>query len=185
MVDFLYYQLYREVRDFILPFECLDNVMKMKKIALIVMVGVLSAACTTVSTTALFKPGVTAVQKQRDLDSCKIASFRSVPQTIVTQVSGGYYDAGDVRCSERKDSSKDKGGVYCRRVGQVYIPPSTTTRDVNADLRWRFVRSCLRDKGYQVVERLRACSNEAERQRAINARTLDDLVCNPDTKLDY
>jgi len=168
-----------------LPFECLDNVMKMKKISLIVMVGVLSAACTTMSTTALFKPGVTAVQKQRDLDGCKIASLRSIPQTIVTQISGGYYDAGDVRCSERKGSGKGKDGVYCRRVGQVYIPPSTTTRDVNADLRWRFVRSCLQDKGYQVVERLRACSNEAERQRAINARALDDLVCNPDTKLDY
>jgi len=158
----------------------------MKKMLFVgAVVLILTGCITPVATTALFNPGVTVAKKQRDLDQCKIASFRQVPQTVVSHVSGGYYHAGDVRCRERT-GDKDKGkGVYCERVGQVYIPPSTTMRDVNANLRWRFVRGCLEDKGYRVVEQLRGCLDAAERQRALAARSVADLVCNPDPKLDY
>lgn len=69
--------------------------MAIRKLFPIGIVSNLLTACGTISTTALFKPGATAAQKQYDLlTQCKIASLRSIPQVFTTMTSGGYYDRG-------------------------------------------------------------------------------------------
>lgn len=154
--------------------------LKMKKILCLSITGFLLAACGTMSTTALFKPGATTTQKQRDLDQCKIASFRAIPQEFTTTTSGGFYQPGDMSCRTHRN-----GRVECYRVGGMYVPPSSFTVDQNGSLRWRFVQGCLQKKGYNIINNLRPCANAADRQRAMNARNMSDMVCNPDAKLDY
>lgn len=145
----------------------------------LVALAIVLVSCGVMSQTSLFKPGTSLAQKQKDLDLCKIVSFKQVPQELVTSVSGGYYDPGYVSCVGKK------GEAVCRRIGGFYIPPTYSTVDVNKNLRWRYVQHCLQQKGYDVIVNLRPCSNDAQRQQAINAKTIKDLVCNPDSKLDY
>lgn len=154
--------------------------MNMKKLFSIVVIGAFLAACGTMSTTALFKPGTGSAQKQRDLDQCKIASLRSIPQAFITTTTGGFYDPGGVSCYSRR-----YGRTVCNRFGDIYMPPAFFTVDQNDGLRWRFVLGCLQKKGYTIVSKLPACTGRQERQRALAARTMASFTCNPDTRLDY
>lgn len=132
------------------------------------------------STTALFKPGAGGVQKQRDLDQCKIASLRSIPQAFTTMSAGGFYDPGGISCYPGRH-----GRTICNRYGDIYVPPNYFTVDQNENLRWRFVMGCLQKKGYNIVNNLRPCANQEERRYAMTARTMAAFICNPDTRLDY
>jgi len=145
--------------------------------------GALLAGCAGQSNTvALFKPGTPPAVKQADLDSCKIASFKAIPQAITTEyVGGGYYDPGMVECSR----SRHGRDVFCNRYGGYYNPPVAYTEDVNAPMRWRFVSACLAKKGYYILYNKPACKNGTDQARALAARTPSDLVCNPDVNLDY
>jgi len=152
----------------------------MKKILIVVLSAFVLTACLSSPTTSLFKPGTTFEQKQRDLDQCKIASFQKIPQTLQTNVMGGYYNSGNLKCH-----TNDKGNTSCKRVGEYYQPPTAVTFDRNDGLRWRFVKACLQEKGYGLVGNLRRCRNDAERTRAMRATKLADLVCDPEPVLDY
>jgi len=150
-----------------------------EKIAILISLFALPA-CLSTKTTVVFKPGVTHEQTQRDLDQCKIASFQKIPQTLQTHVSGGYYNSGTLKCH-----TDEKGNTSCKRVGEYYQPPTTTTFDRNDALRWRFVQACLMKKGYALANNMRRCSNDAERSQAMQARTISDLTCDPGPDLDY
>jgi len=132
---------------------------------------------------ALFKPNTPPQLKQADLDSCKIASFKAIPQAITTEyVGGGYSTPGYIECR----GHGRHGDRFCDQVGGYYTPPIAYSEDVNASLRWRFVSACLAKKGYYILYNKPACKNGADRARALSARTPDDLVCNPDASmLDY
>lgn len=153
----------------------------MKKYALIFL-GLLPllSACGLATTTALFKPNTPPAVKQADLDQCKIASFRAIPQAYTTDYVGGYYNPGYTDCSRSRH-----GNYYCSQYGGYYAPPVAFTEDMNASLRWRFVESCLRKKGYYILYNKPPCGNGADRARALRAKTPADLVCNPDINLDY
>lgn len=113
----------------------------------LVFVPVAAVAACTASEPALFihKPGVSVAGKQAALDECRIASLREIPQTVVSQTSGGYYNPGTLQCNT-------VGGITnCYRVGAVNIAPTTTTRDVNEDLRARYINRCLREKGFSLT----------------------------------
>lgn len=144
------------------------------------IISALLAACSAMSSTALFKPDASPAQKQHDLDQCKIASLRSIPQAFTTMTAGGFYDPGGVDCYPRRD-----GRMVCTRYGDVFVPPASYTVDQNEGLRWRFVMGCLQKKGYRIINQLRPCRNQEERRRAMAARTVAAFTCDPDGKLDY
>jgi len=152
----------------------------MNKILIVFSSIFVLTACFGATTIAVFKPGATVEQKQRDLDACKIASFQKIPQTLQTHVTGGYYNSGRLKCH-----TDGNGNTSCKRVGEYYQPPTATTFDRNDALRWRFVKNCLQNKGYSLANNIRRCRNNAERAQAMQATNIRDLVCDPDPKLDY
>jgi len=152
----------------------------MKRILLLVVASLALSACLSTSTTFIFKPGTPFEQKQRDLDQCKIASFQQIPQTLQTHVTGGYYHSGRLKCH-----TDEKGRTSCKRVGEYYSPPTAITFDRNDALRWRFVKGCLQEKGYSIIDNLRRCRNDGERRQAMQATNIADLVCDPEPDLDY
>ncbi|RCL01932.1 MAG: hypothetical protein JSC188_000550 [Candidatus Tokpelaia sp. JSC188] len=155
----------------------------MQNMARIFFIGINSiflAACGITSTTTLFKPGATHVQKQHDLDQCKIASLHSIPQAFTTVSTGGFYDLGDIQCYPIRQER-----MMCTRYGSGYTMPRYFSVDQNQGLRWRFMMECLQKKGYDIVNNLRACTTQEERSHAIAARTISAVTCNPDTQLDY
>jgi len=138
------------------------------------------SACLSTTTTSIFKPGTSIEQQQRDLDQCKIESFKTIPQTLQTDISGGYYNSGKLRCH-----TDEKGNTICKRVGEYYQPPTATTIDRNDALRWRFVKGCLQQKGYSIVSNMPRCRNDADRLRALQATNIADFTCEPGPDLDY
>jgi|GEM_PF-976599 len=160
------------------------NIMRKFLLSLSAFAGVclLSACAGTQNTTVLFKPNTPPAAKQADLDKCKIASFKLIPQAITTQYVGGYYDPGDMECSR---SGRHGGYMYCDQFGGFYNPPYAYTEDVNSPIRWRYVSACLQKKGYYIIYNKPPCSNGADYARAIRAHSPADLVCNPDANLDY
>lgn len=146
---------------------------------LVLLSAALLASCGLGMNVALFKPHTPTAVKQADLDQCKMASFRAIPQAYATNTVGGFYDPGDMDCHKSRH-----GRIYCDRVGGYYSPPVSYTEDMNASMRWRFVSACLGRKGYYVLNRP-PCASGAERARALGARTLADFTCDPDYSLDY
>lgn len=138
----------------------------------------LISAC-GIGNVALYKPNTPLAVKQADLDQCKMASFRSIPQAYTTNYVGGYYEPGDYSCRQTRHNK-----TRCKNVGGYYSPPVSYTEDMNAAMRWRFVSSCLARKGYRVLN-LPPCMSSAERARAQNAKRLSDFSCDPDYSLDY
>lgn len=124
--------------------------------------SVLLAACQGAGGPMLssYKPGSTYESRQADYDACKIASFREIPQTMTTEVSGGYYDPGRVQCSTIA------GITNCRRSGGIDIPARANTYDQNEGLRDRYIKRCMQAKGYALLERP-VCTSEADRRRAL------------------
>lgn len=122
----------------------------------------------------LFKPGTSFNRKQTDLDRCRIASFKAVPQALMTEVTPGYYDPGFIDCYRGHH-----GHRMCVRRGGYYTPPSSYTYDRNDGLRNRYVISCLNRKGYNVLT-LPRCKTAEDRTAALNEKNASLLKCNPD-----
>lgn len=90
------------------------------------------------------KVGVTPQRKQQDIDNCKIASFKQIPQAMGVGSTGGYSSPGTTYCNTIGTQ------VMCNTVGGVNVPTSTYSYDQNQDLRDRWIAGCLRNHGYIV-----------------------------------
>lgn len=95
------------------------------------------------------------------IDECKIQSFKEIPQTIGTDVNPGYNNPGTLQCSTASHATS------CYRVGAVNIPATTTTYDVNQELRDRYVTRCLEVSGFKVKLDGRICATQAETEKAL------------------
>lgn len=144
------------------------------------VVALVAVGCTTTEPARyIYKAGATRVDKQAALDACKIDSFQRIPQSVVSETNGGYYNPGHLQCSTVGTSTN------CYRVGAVNIPATTNTYDVNEGLRGRFIAQCLVNKGYSVVD-LPACPTpeaKAEAQKAADSGQLPK--CATGRNLDY
>lgn len=111
------------------------------------LAGCFLASCQTGPVIIPFKAGTLRAERLRDIDACKIASFKEIPQTIATQINPGYSSAPTIHCS-------NIGGVAtCNTFGGINIPPSSYNYDVNEGLRDRYIERCLQGKGYSFIER--------------------------------
>lgn len=135
------------------------------------------AGCTTMGSqpiTMIHKTGSSYQQRVQAFDSCKIASFRAIPQALQTNISGGFSNPGTVQCNTFGASTT------CNTVGAMNIPAQSYTTDMNDDMRARFINQCLNDKGYQLIG-AKTCSSEDERNAAIrqasNQPTTDKIKC--------
>jgi hypothetical protein len=100
--------------------------------------------CQTEPATIVFKPGASLAATTLAVDQCRIASLREIPQALATNVSGGVHHPGTTQCSTVN------GFTTCNQIGAVNIPASSSTYDVNGDLRDRYIKRCLASKGFSV-----------------------------------
>ena len=77
-------------------------------------------------------------------ESRAAAVYPAMPAVVRT--SGGYYDPGRRSCSRGRS-----GYLYCTSTPPTYIPPSYSTRDINAEPRDRLIEACLYQRGYSLV----------------------------------
>lgn len=146
----------------------------MKRFAPLVLV--LLAGCQSGPRETLYKAGSLAPERQAAYDACKIASFRKIPQALVTEYTPGYHDPGVLQCQT------DRSGTTCMTMGAIDLPAHAETRDVNAALRKREVERCLIAGGYRLLL-LPLCPNAADRQRLRampQPENPDEMVCRPD-----
>ncbi|MET3521477.1 hypothetical protein [Mesorhizobium abyssinicae] len=122
------------------------------------------AGCQSGPTAIIYKPGVDLSSTVAAVDQCKIASFREIPQSIATEYHPGYNNPGTVQCNTIGTI------VSCNTIGAVNIPGSTSTYDVNQGLRDRYITRCLEAKGFGVKMDGRACSTQAEANKAMADR---------------
>lgn len=120
------------------------------------IVSLILAGCQAGPQLTLYKAGSLPAERQAAYDTCKIASFRDIPQSMVTEYTPGYRDPGILQCDV------DGTSTSCWTVGAFDMPPRAISRDVNAALRARAVERCLNAGGYQLL-RLPPCK-AAERQ---------------------
>lgn len=140
----------------------------MHKILSVLALLVVAACTSSQPIKYLYKPGISGAGKQMALDQCRISSFKEIPQTVVSETRGGYYNPGNLQCSSI-------GGITnCYRVGAVNIPPTTETYDVNAELRGRYIDQCLRGKGFSVTP-LMQCKTSAEKKAAADAEARGEI----------
>jgi hypothetical protein len=78
---------------------------------------------------------------------CRIESIEKIPQAMVTEIRPPEYRPGFTECRENPNN----GRRYCRETGGFIYPGSSRTRDVNAELRERYIGSCLRRAGFEVI----------------------------------
>ena len=129
--------------------------------------------CATPNVAMLYKPGSLAPQRQADIDACTIASFKEIPQVIATTTTGGYSIPGEIECRE------ENGRTVCREEGRRNVPVRTRNYDVNDQLRDRFVRRCLTERGYSYIQRP-VCATPEERNKVLrepHPATPEELIC--------
>ncbi len=120
------------------------------------------------------KTGSSFAQRQQAADECRIASFQSIPQAMVTEVSPGMRSIPQTRCTT------DGNQTLCVERSDMIIPPQVTTRDANADLRGRFVNRCLQSKGFDIITRpicTRAEDRASWRATRDNQPPANRIVC--------
>jgi hypothetical protein len=120
------------------------------------------------------KTGSSFAQRQQAVDECKIASFQSIPQAMVTEVSPGISSTPQTQCTT------DGNQTLCVERSDMIIPPQVTTRDANAGLRSRFVNRCLQSKGFDMIERpicTKAQDRAAWRATRDNQPSANQIVC--------
>ncbi|TIS53295.1 hypothetical protein [Mesorhizobium sp.] len=122
------------------------------------------AGCQTGPTPIVFKPGVDLSSTLSAVDQCKIDSFKEIPQSLATDVHPGYSNPGTIQCNTFGTI------ITCNRIGAIDIPATTTTFDVNAALRDRYITRCLEGKGFTVKADGRACATESETKKALADR---------------
>lgn len=118
------------------------------------------AGCQTSSHAIIFKPGVNMPATVAAVDQCKIASFKEIPQSMATHVDPGVHTEGTMYCHTIGQLTT------CNEIGGVNIPASSTTYDVNQDIRDRYVVRCLQAKGFTVEMNGRPCMSEPEEKQA-------------------
>jgi hypothetical protein len=120
------------------------------------------------------KAGSSFAQRQQAVDECKIASFQSIPQAMVTEVSPGMRSIPQTECTT------DGNQTLCVEHSDMIIPPQVSTRDANADLRSRFVKRCLQSRGYDILSRPVCTKSEdlaAWRLTRDNQPPANQIVC--------
>ena len=110
------------------------------------MVNILTA-CASDPIGVVYKQGTLLSERQAAMDACKIASFKEIPQNVVTSIDPGYSSPGSVNCTTIGYTTT------CNRIGAIDIPASSSQRDVNEDMRIRYVVACLRRQGYAGILR--------------------------------
>ena len=96
------------------------------------------AGCVSGPVPVVYKAGSSFAQRQSAADACRIESLEKIPQALVTEVRPPVYRPGYTEC---------------REAGGFVYPGSTSTRDVNAELRERYIGACLRRAGFEVIAR--------------------------------
>ncbi len=143
----------------------------MKNLFVILAVITLSA-CAPTTTTMYYKQGAQLPVTQQHYDSCKIRSFKEIPQNIITDYYPGSHDPGRLRCRNTIPGYAD-----CERIGGHSIPPSVTHRDANAGLRDRFMQNCMAEKGYTLMT-FRYCEDGQLGYHPLNsAPPLNQIYC--------
>ncbi|MER8938734.1 hypothetical protein NKH82_04405 [Mesorhizobium sp. M0915] len=135
----------------------------MRKRLILAALAALSG-CQTGPVPIVFKPGVDVGSTVAAMDQCKINSFREIPQSLATDVNPGYNNPGTIQCNTYGTMTT------CNRVGAINIPASSTTYDVNGELRDRYIQRCLQGQGFTVKSDGRACSSESETRQALADR---------------
>ncbi len=107
----------------------------------------LLAGCVSGPVPIVYKPGSTFAQRQMAADACRIESIEKIPQTLVTEYEPPEYHPAMRECR----TDPDNGRRYCRETGGFVYPGRSSTRDINAELRERYVASCLRRSGFDVI----------------------------------
>ena len=108
---------------------------------------VLLTGCVSSPVPVVYKSGSSFAQRQAAADQCRIESLEKIPQAMVTVVRPPVYRPGFTECRE----DPENGRRYCRETGGFVYPGSSSTRDVNAELRERYIGSCLRRSGFEVI----------------------------------
>jgi len=102
-------------------------------------------ACTQGPASILHKTGSSVEQRISASDQCTIASYREIPQVMVSETTPGYSSPATTTCNTTD------GNTTCETVDGLDVGPSITTFDENRDLRQRYVDRCLISKGYQRI----------------------------------
>lgn len=125
----------------------------------VVALGALAlfAGCVSSPVPVVYKAGSTFAERQSVADQCRIESLEKIPQALVTEYRPPEYSPGFTECREDPMS----GRRYCRERGGFFYPGSSRTRDVNAELRERYIGSCLRRSGFDVIAKP-ICGSNAE-----------------------
>lgn len=113
----------------------------------VVAMAALLAGCVSSPVPVVYKAGSSFAERQAVADQCRIESLEKIPQAMVTEIRPPEYRPGFTEC--REDPSN--GRRYCRETGGFVYPGSSRTRDVNAELRERYIGSCLRRAGFDVI----------------------------------
>lgn len=115
----------------------------------VVAMGALAllAGCVSAPVPVIHKTGSSFAERQAVADQCRIESLEKIPQALVTEVRPPEYSPGFTQCREDPVS----GRRYCREVGGFFYPGSSRTRDVNSELRERYIGGCLRRSGFDVI----------------------------------
>ena len=129
--------------------------MKAKLIALTTLLTL--AGCQAGPLDVLYKEGSTRSERQLAYDQCFISALKEVPQNMVTEVSGGDWIPGVVRCNT--DSNNN---TTCGEIGGYTTPIDSYSYDTNKKLRDRVIDRCLADKGFSTIVRP-VCKTREER----------------------
>ena len=105
------------------------------------------AGCVSAPVAVVHRTGSSFAERQAAADLCRIESIEKIPQAMVTEIRPPEYRPGFTECREDPVS----GRRYCRETGGFIYPGSSRTRDVNLELRERYIGSCLRRAGYEVI----------------------------------
>jgi hypothetical protein len=110
----------------------------------VVLFAALAAGCTQYQ---WVHPTKTPAQYGGDRLACESRAAAVYPtMAAVVRTGGGYVDPGREICSRGRH-----GYVYCRSTPPTYIPPTYSTRDINAEPRERLIEACLYQRGYSLV----------------------------------
>ncbi len=118
---------------------------------------ILLAGCVSTPVPIIHKTGSSFAERQTVADQCRIESLEKIPQALVTEFHPPHYSPGFTECREDPMS----GRRYCRETGGFFYPGSSRTRDVNAELRERYIGSCLHRSGFEVIAKP-ICGSDAE-----------------------
>ena len=109
-----------------------------------------------------YKPNVTKAVANKELLDCQVKAANAVPSSIST------YTTPKITTPMQCETDPFFGNVSCS--GGQTTGGNTVSRDLNANLRGRYVEQCLMDKGYTILS-YPHCSYETQRA-AIKGRKI-------------